>query len=127
MAPPPPDVARPEVAAPAEAPDEATDEEDLEPLSPLPKGASPPKRVRKAPVAPAAAPDNCVPDRAWKTARGDDLQDLTRLAAQNGYMDEFELVEPELARKVREAAALADCAAVGRQIDGLIKRYQRPR
>jgi hypothetical protein len=106
--------------------------EDLEALPSI-KTASPvaPKRPARNPAprlaAPAAEAATCVPDRAWKAARGQDLQDLTKLAAQNGYMDEFERLEPELGRKVREAEAAAECAAVGRQIDGLVKRYHRSR
>lgn len=117
--------------APEEPPKERTEEptEDLEPLLPLPAtGTAPaPKKPARRPAVPAPAAVACVPDAAWKAARGNDLQDLTKLAAQNGHMDEFEQVEPELGRKVREATAPADCASVGRQIDGLIKRYHRHR
>jgi serine/threonine-protein kinase len=132
--PPPPAVAiqapDPTVQSPAEEPP-MDPVQDLEPLLPLPNsgGAPAPKKrvpVRRPTAAPAA-PVACVPDGAWKAARGNDLQDLTKLAAQNGHMDEFERVEPELGRKVREAAGPADCAAVGRQIDGLIKRYHTRR
>jgi serine/threonine-protein kinase len=73
--------------------------------------------------APATPP--CVPDEAWKASRERDLQDLTKLAAQNGYYEDFEVRERSLTPRVRAATA-ATCGAVTAQIEALIRRYRQP-
>ncbi len=96
--------------------------------------APPPRAEEPELAAPAVRPPRpagprlpeCKADAAWKSARSLDLQDLTKLAAQNGYLDEFEPLERELTPQVLSATPQT-CGKLGARIDALTRRYRRPR
>jgi hypothetical protein len=78
------------------------------------------------PARPRTTYPPCTPDASWKAARERDLQDLTKLAAQNGYLEDFERRERELTPAV-QAATPQTCGPLGAQIEMLARRYHRPR